>query len=145
MVNFNQMKKNKGGRPTKMTEETVKKLEEAFKMDFNDSEACSYTGISREIYYTHRKKDQIFLDRMDSAKLWVGIKAKKVVASAITDNGSVTDSWKWLEKRQSKEYGNKVVTENLNATIELNDLTEDERKTLRTATTEAFGQNGASE
>ncbi|WP_230334267.1 hypothetical protein [Streptococcus suis] len=38
------MMKNKGGRPTKMTQGTVKKLEEAFLRGLSDEEACLYAN-----------------------------------------------------------------------------------------------------
>lgn len=41
------MIKNKGGRPTKMTQGTIKKLEEAFLRGLSDEEACLYANISK--------------------------------------------------------------------------------------------------
>lgn len=38
------MMKNKGGRPTKMTQGTVKRLEEAFLRGLSDEEACLYAN-----------------------------------------------------------------------------------------------------
>ena len=41
------MSKNKGGRPTVMTEDVIRKLEDAFAHDLSDTEACLYAGIGR--------------------------------------------------------------------------------------------------
>ena len=51
------------GRPTKMTPETVKKLEEAFAIGASDGEACFYSDISKETLYTYQDKTPGFLDR----------------------------------------------------------------------------------
>jgi hypothetical protein len=39
-----------GGRPTVMTEEVMRKLEEAFSLDCTDEEACAYAGIGERTY-----------------------------------------------------------------------------------------------
>ncbi len=45
------MIKNKGGRPTKMTQGTIKKLEEAFLRGLSDEEPA-YMRISQSRHYT---------------------------------------------------------------------------------------------
>lgn len=99
--------KSIAGRPTKLTNDVVKKLEEAFKYDFTIDEACYYAGISRESYYNYCEKDKTFLTKMDAAKAFVAMAAKKNVARAITDENSIENSWKYLQKRQPDLYSEK--------------------------------------
>ncbi|WP_235480712.1 hypothetical protein [Streptococcus suis] len=62
------MMKNKGGRPTKMTQGTVKKLEEAFLRGLSDEEACLYANISKPTLYDYCKKNPQFSDRKELLK-----------------------------------------------------------------------------
>lgn len=50
------MAKTKRGRPTKMTQGTVKKLEEAFLRGLSDEEACLYADISKPTLYDYCDK-----------------------------------------------------------------------------------------
>jgi hypothetical protein len=51
------MPKSNAGRPTKMTPETIKKLEDGFMMDFTVTEACLYVGVSTQAFYEYNKKN----------------------------------------------------------------------------------------
>ncbi len=55
--------KNKGGRPTIMSEAVVFKLETAFACGANISEACLVASISRDCYYDFIKKMPKISDR----------------------------------------------------------------------------------
>lgn len=94
-------RKNVGGRPTKMTEETIKKLEDIFKNGANVGEACSYAGISTVIYYDHLKKNHDFLTKMESAQYYPTIVAKNVIVGDIV-KGKNVDSAKWYLERKSR-------------------------------------------
>ena len=61
-------KKDPGGRPTKKTEDLVKKLEHILERDGTVGMACRYAWISRETYYAWIEADQVFSDRMKKAK-----------------------------------------------------------------------------
>ena len=50
------LSKNEGGAPTKMTDDTVTKLESILKIGGTIEEACSYALISRETYYRWLKE-----------------------------------------------------------------------------------------
>ena len=68
-------------RPTIVKTEYVKKLETAFNNGANVSEACSYAGISRQVFYNHLKGSAEFFDKMQTAvyspklKNWDGIES----------------------------------------------------------------------
>ena len=98
---------NKGGRPTVVTEAVVLKLEEAFRVDATDEEACSYAGIGERTYYDHLKNDEAFRSRMHSAQLWPFLMMKQTVVKAAKEGDSRT-AMKWLERRQRERYFTKA-------------------------------------
>jgi len=93
-----------GGRPTVITDDTVRKLEEAFQDGFNVSEACLTAGISRSAYYERKAADEVFADKMELARKYVSIRAKKVVVQAVNDGNFNAAKW-WLERRERSEFG----------------------------------------
>ena len=97
------MKKNKGGRPTVMTEERVKKLELGFLKGLNDTECCNYVGISRQTLYDYCAKHPEFADRKEELKTHPSTTAKLNVVEAI-ENGDVELSKWWLERRNKAEF-----------------------------------------
>jgi hypothetical protein len=92
------MAKSKQGRPTKMTAEVVRKLEDAFKFGATVTEACFLSDISREMFYQHYRLDQVFSDKIERARSWLVITAKHNLATAII-KGDIKSSVWLLEKR----------------------------------------------
>lgn len=104
-------KNNKAaGRPTKMTEEVVGKLEYAFAKDFNVCEACDYAGIHRDSYYEWLKKCPEFSDRMEKAQTNLKRKAKINIADKIEEGDIDVTKW-FLERRAKDEYSVKQSVE----------------------------------
>lgn len=90
------------GAPSKLTPDTVTKLESIFKIGGNVEEACSYALISKQTYYRWLKESEDFVTKMESAQCYADIVAKNVVVdSMIKDKNLDTAKW-WLEKRQFK-------------------------------------------
>ncbi len=96
------VKKHPGGRPTKYSEEVVKKLEEAYKIGANQAEAVSYALISDEIYRIWLRTKPGFLERMESAKHYADIMAKKVVVRSILQDENLESAKYWLDRRAFK-------------------------------------------
>jgi len=94
------MEKPKQGRPSKMTADVVRKLEEAFQFGATVSEACHLSDISREMFYQHYRSNQDFSDKIEKARSWLAVRAKHNVATAIM-NGDIKSSVWLLEKRDS--------------------------------------------
>lgn len=107
------MAKNKGGRPTKMDELTVKKLEEAFLLGCSDLEACLVADISKQTLYTYQSKHPEFTDRKEMLKKTPIYKARKCVVEACEENPDL--ALKYLERKNKKEFS--LRTENLNAEV----------------------------
>lgn len=89
------------GRPTKMTESTLKKLQEAFLFGSSDSEACLYAGICRDTLYEYQKKNLEFSDKKEEWKSNPLLKARKTVFNNL-DNPKVA-MW-YLERKSRNEF-----------------------------------------
>lgn len=105
--------KDIAGRPTKMTEETVKKLLDAFAMGFTDEEACLYADISKQTLYNYWEKKPWFLDQKEILKNKPKIKAKMNILKAINEWNKEDSKW-YLERVSKDEFSLKVVWENKN-------------------------------
>lgn len=103
-------------RPTVMTEETVKKLLDAFSYSFTDTEACLYANISKPTLYDYIKKFPEFSNQKEDLKKQPNIKAKMNWISKIKDK-DYQASKEWLERKSRDEFSTKQVTDN-NVVIE---------------------------
>ena len=98
-------KKHAGGRPTLMTETVVGKLEVAFSVGANISQACLVAGISRDTYYDYIKKNVRYADRFEQLRQKPVLAAKKRVVDAIVEeNDTSTAKW-FLERKCKEEFG----------------------------------------
>lgn len=86
------------GRPTKMTDETVKKLEFAFMQGLSDQEACLYAGISKQTLYNYQKENTEFLDQKAAFKSNVKMHAKLNLAEEVIENKNIELSLFVLER-----------------------------------------------
>jgi hypothetical protein len=94
--------KNKTGRPTKMTEATVNKLEEAFAWGCTDAEACLYADISKQCLYNYQDKHPEFVDRKALLKKNPVLKARKSVVGNLEDDSNL--ALKYLERKKKDEF-----------------------------------------
>jgi hypothetical protein len=90
------------GRPTKMTKETLKKLEEAYLSGATHLEAAIYAGISEVTLHDYRKKNPVYSKYIKGLRDNTTLCAKINLRNAIKD-GSVGDS-KWHLERRDPEY-----------------------------------------
>lgn len=56
------------GRPNKVNYTVMSKLEDALRYGASISEACAYAGISRDTFYRHFRTEQIFAEKMKTAR-----------------------------------------------------------------------------
>jgi ACT domain-containing protein len=56
------------GRPNKVNYTVMSKLEDALGNGASVTEACQYAGISRDTFYRHFRTEQIFADKMKTAR-----------------------------------------------------------------------------
>jgi len=102
------MKKCKG-RPTIMTEITLKKLEEAFLLGCSDKEACFIAGISHQTLYDYQKKSKHFVERKELLKQSPTYIARKRVVESLSEEPEL--ALKYLKCKARDEFAEKVVNE----------------------------------
>jgi hypothetical protein len=124
-------KKDKGGRPTVMTQETINKLEEAFSCGASDKEACFYAEISHQALYDYQNKYPEFTDRKEGLKNMLKFRAKRNISTKLLEDKDNLTLSMWYLERKDKDFSMK--TENKNDTrIELT-LPEERRKEIKQA------------
>ena len=95
-------RKNKGGRPTKMTPAVVGKLEYAFSMGCSDREACIHAGINKDTLYEYQKVNPEFTDRKELLKAKQILTARKSVIEHMKKDGNL--ALKFLERVCKEEF-----------------------------------------
>lgn len=89
------------GRPPKVTDEVLRKLEDAFLKGLSDREACFYADLAESTFYDYCKKHKDFSERKELLKENVKIRAKMNVADRIS--GGDIDLSKWYIERKCKD------------------------------------------
>lgn len=113
--------RDKEGRPTVMTEEALRKVEEAFAWGCTDLEACFFADISKTALYNYQLAHPEFKERKDALKSRPILAARRTVLDGITgvpaqydDKGNVTQTeipcnpdlaLKFLERVKKDEFG----------------------------------------
>ena len=93
------MAKNLGGRPTVMTEEVIRLLEEAFKWGCTDLEACCNADISKTALYEYCIANPEFAERKETLKNNTLLKAKMVISKAI-DEKDISSAHKVVDRKE---------------------------------------------
>lgn len=92
-----------GGRPTKMIEKVIAKLEQAFLMGCTDEEACLFADISRATLGRYEEKYPEFRDRKATLKTNPVMKARQVILSALADN-DVATAHKAIDRKEGSKF-----------------------------------------
>lgn len=98
-------KKNKGGRPTVMTKETINKLEHAFAIDATVLEACSYANISPETFYNYLEKTPKFSDRIAELRERPVLAARTRAVRGVKE--SYSNAVDYLSRKKKAEFSQK--------------------------------------
>lgn len=93
----------KGGRPSKITELTIGKLEEAFSLGSTVKEACFYAGIHPDTYYNWISKNEEFSDRFKCLRDVPILRARITIVNALKSDPYL--AFKYLERKQKDEFG----------------------------------------
>lgn len=104
------MPKTKVGRPTIMTPDVVKKLEEAFSNGASDVEACFLAGISKQTLYDYQDKNPEYADRKEALKDMIKYQAKKNIKDKVFDGDVDTSKW-YAERKIKEEFSQKIEQE----------------------------------
>jgi hypothetical protein len=86
-----------------MTEEVVKKLEEAFLLGCSDIEACFYADISKQTLYNYQDANPEFIDRKEQLKANPVFIARRTVVRDVAEKGEL--ALKFLERKKKDEFG----------------------------------------
>jgi hypothetical protein len=94
---------NKTGRPEKVNDEIIRKLEYAFSIGATVLEACCHADIPKSTYYDYLNKNPSFSDRVELLKEEMPLKAREVIKTDILSGDSHTAKW-FLERNKRKEF-----------------------------------------
>lgn len=93
------------GRPTKLTEEMRRKIEEAAALDASMEEIAFYAGVHRSTLYEWVAQDKDLSDRIQELRERPILKARQTITKALDDPNH---AFRYLEKKRRKEFGNSV-------------------------------------
>ena len=87
------------GRPTVMTPEVIRLLEEAFKWGCTDLEACCNADISKSSLYDYCVEHPEFSERKETLKNDTLLRAKMVISTAIDDK-DINSAHKVVDRKE---------------------------------------------
>lgn len=139
-----------GGRPTKLNDEVVNKLEVAFGLGCSIEEACFYADISKQTYFNWKENNKELFDRFEELKQKPILKARQAVVNGLNEPEFAL---KYLSKKKRDEFGDRIDLTtngkdiNNNQTINLSAFTQEEldnleqltRKAISTTNTDKLG------
>ena len=105
MAEVRKKQKKKDGRPLAVTPDVVRKLEKAFTVGANVTQACDFAGISRETYYKHCERNAGFTDKVAEWSARTGLRAKYNIHKAI--EAEDVDVSKWYLERTDDAFNPK--------------------------------------
>lgn len=91
------------GQPTKMTESTLKLLQEAFEWGCPDHEACLHAGISHTTLYNYQEKHPEYVERKKTLKEHPTLKARRILQKELDEGNGNTAKW-YLERKNKDEF-----------------------------------------
>lgn len=106
MAKQNKSIKKKNGRPFKLNQDIVNKLEQSASLDCSISEMCFYADISRETYYNWSKTNKKLIDRLESLRNKPILAARQSVVNGLKDNPEF--ALKYLERKLPDEFALKT-------------------------------------
>lgn len=97
--------KNKGGRPTVVTQEVLRKLEEAFAMDCTDLEACLFADISKTTLYKYQDENPMFAERKAELKQTPFLIARRTIIGHLNDN--YANAVDYMSRKKKDEFASR--------------------------------------
>lgn len=92
-------------RPSVMTDEVIRKIEEVAALDGSVGEMAFWADIHPDTIYAHLKEDKEFSDRINALRERPILKARQTITKALDDPHH---AFKYLEKKRRKEFGNAI-------------------------------------
>lgn len=95
--------RDKRGRPTVMTKQTLGKLRDAFRFGCTDEEAAFYAGIHVDSIYAYIEKHPEFSEEKEQLKMTPILAARRNIVTDIF-LGATPDSWQYIRAKRKKEF-----------------------------------------
>lgn len=89
-------------RPTKMTEEVLGKLQQAFAIDATIEEACFYADINPDTYYSWKKANVELSEKYERLRNTPILAARQTLATAVKTDAQT--ALKYLERKRKSEF-----------------------------------------
>lgn len=86
------------GRPTIMTGEVLKKLDEIFALGGTDEEACLFADISPKTLYNYQEANPEYVQRKQALKQSPFLKARRTIVNSLDDPKNA----QWYAERKLK-------------------------------------------
>ena len=96
---------NEEGKFTKLTPETVNKLEEVFALDGTIEEACLFADISRQTYYNWIKDNKEMEERFDILRQTPFLKARRTIEKSL-DNPQY--AFEYMKRKKKNEFSERL-------------------------------------
>jgi len=91
------------GRPSRITQGVLAKLEVAFSLGCSDREACSFAGINPATLYRYQNKNPEFSERKEGLKTCPTLIARFSVIKGFSKNPLL--ALRYLERKCPEEFG----------------------------------------
>jgi len=95
------------GQPTKMTDETLRLLREAFTWGCTDTEACCYADISTSTLYNYCAANPDFLELKNKLKDMPVMKAKKIQFDEL-ENNSLSQANRVIDRKEGQKIKQEI-------------------------------------
>lgn len=119
------------GRPTVMTSDVLRKLEEAFALGASDGEACFYAGIGKTSLYEYQIEHPDFTERKEALKEKPILQARQTVVKAISTDSDM--AMRYLKAKRKAEFSERqelTGADGVSLTPELTDAEKEKLKKL---------------
>jgi hypothetical protein len=105
------MTKNKGGAPTKMTENTLQLLRESFSWGCTDTEACCYAEISTSTLYSYCQENPKFLELKNKLKDMPTMKARRIINASL-DGDDLNTANRVIDRKEGTKVKQEITGAN---------------------------------
>ncbi len=95
-------------RPSKINQQIIYRLEEAFALDCTDEEACLYADIACSTLYKYQEVNTEFMERKRLLKNRPVLDARKAVIESFRSHPAL--AFKYLERKRKDEFISTVET-----------------------------------
>lgn len=95
-------RKNKNGRPTIITDETVQKLEQCLQNGLSVEKSVEICRICKQTFYNNYNLSDSFRTKITLSQQWAAEKARNVIITALENEDLATAKWYLLRSRYTK-------------------------------------------